>query len=560
MNMGQDRQMQMVRENSGNQFRQYAGQNAGNPAGYNDVIRNQVIQNAVQNPRVQNVRNLNGLIGVQGNGNQNQIRNSNLVAARAEGNAVGQNGNQIRCYNCRGVGHYARNCTVRPKRRDVAYLQTQLLIAQKEEAGIQLQAKEYDLMAVAADPDEIEEVNAKCILMDNLQQASTSGTQTDSALVYDTDGSAEVHENCDDNEIFNMFTQEEQYTEEAAKFVGDFKSLANEADASLAKHKALKLEIERHLRAVQPIVENLPKIGETNALSKPVTSNSVSTPQKSKCMNNDKVIAPGMFRINPSKTFREEKHVPNTVSASTGIKPITVLQPPVITKKNVNSDLNGLSSTGVDNTKTRRPQPRSNTMHDGVPSTSKSSRSKNKEAEVEEHHRNLLLSKNNKHMSSACNNIKLDSQDVISNVVCAMRNKCLISVNHDKCLRNYVNDKNSRGKKQTIKVSVKEIQKKYQPKVTKPKKVEHHKSLATPKPRKSRLLLKWSPTGKLFDKDGKIVDSSESKSQFDCSNGDNACTSNSLKPKIKRFPNSTSLLDMLFRFVYGASIRVVPSI
>nr|GEW71259.1 hypothetical protein [Tanacetum cinerariifolium] len=28
-----------------------------------------------------------------------------------------------------------------------------------------------------------------------------------------TDGSAEVHENCDDNEIFNMFTQEEQYTE-----------------------------------------------------------------------------------------------------------------------------------------------------------------------------------------------------------------------------------------------------------------------------------------------------------------------------------------------------------
>nr|GFB51263.1 integrase, catalytic region, zinc finger, CCHC-type, peptidase aspartic, catalytic [Tanacetum cinerariifolium] len=251
-----------------------------------------------------------------------------------------------------------------------------------------------------------------------------------------------------------------------------------------------------------------------------------------------------MFRINPSKTSREEKHVPNTVSASTGIKPITVSQPPVITEKNMNSDLNGLSSTGVDNTKTRRPQPRSNTMHDRVPSASKSSRSKNKEAEVEEHHRNLPLSKNNKHMSSACNNIKLDSQDVISNVVCAMCNKCLISVNHDKCLRNYVNDKNSHGKKQTEKVSVKEIQKKYQPKVTKPKKVEHHKSLATPKHRKSRLLLRWSPTGKLFDKDGKIVDSIDSKSQFDCSNGDNACTSNSLEPKIKRFPNSTSLLDI----------------
>nr|GFD34507.1 hypothetical protein [Tanacetum cinerariifolium] len=68
-------------------------------------------------------------------------------------------------------------------------------------------------MAAAADLDEIEEVNANCILMANLQQASSSGTQTDSAPVYDSDGSAEVHENCVTNEIFNMFTQEEQYTE-----------------------------------------------------------------------------------------------------------------------------------------------------------------------------------------------------------------------------------------------------------------------------------------------------------------------------------------------------------
>nr|GFC89877.1 hypothetical protein [Tanacetum cinerariifolium] len=40
---------------------------------------------------------------VQGNGNQNQIGNGNLVAVCAEGNAAGHNGNQIRCYNCRGV-------------------------------------------------------------------------------------------------------------------------------------------------------------------------------------------------------------------------------------------------------------------------------------------------------------------------------------------------------------------------------------------------------------------------------------------------------------------------
>nr|GEU76329.1 hypothetical protein [Tanacetum cinerariifolium] len=128
----------------------------------------EVIQNVVQNPRIQNTGNQNVLIVVPGNANQNLNENGNLVAARAKGNVTGHNGNQIRCYNCRGFGHFARNCTVKPRRRDAAYLQTQLLIAQKEEARIQLQAEEFDMMAAAADLDEIEKVNINCILMANL--------------------------------------------------------------------------------------------------------------------------------------------------------------------------------------------------------------------------------------------------------------------------------------------------------------------------------------------------------------------------------------------------------
>nr|GFB05430.1 hypothetical protein [Tanacetum cinerariifolium] len=88
--------------------------------------------------------NQNGLVVVPEIANQNGT--GNIVAVRAEGT---RNGNQARCYNYRGLGHIARNCTARPKRRDVAYLQTQLLIAQKEEAGIQLQAQEFDFMAAA---------------------------------------------------------------------------------------------------------------------------------------------------------------------------------------------------------------------------------------------------------------------------------------------------------------------------------------------------------------------------------------------------------------------------
>ncbi|GKE22717.1 hypothetical protein Tco_1434229, partial [Tanacetum coccineum] len=115
MNLSQDRQMQMVGGNGGNQLRQYAGQNVGNQNGYNVVqnVENQVVHNAVQDPGVQNVGNQNGLIVVPGIANQNPNRNGNVVAARAEGNAIENNGNQIRCYNYRGLGHLARNCTVR---------------------------------------------------------------------------------------------------------------------------------------------------------------------------------------------------------------------------------------------------------------------------------------------------------------------------------------------------------------------------------------------------------------------------------------------------------------
>nr|GEX96933.1 integrase, catalytic region, zinc finger, CCHC-type, peptidase aspartic, catalytic [Tanacetum cinerariifolium] len=189
--------------------------------------------------------------------------------------------------------------------------------------------------------------------------------------------------------------------------------------------------------AKQSILGKPPKVGKTHALSKPVTSNSIPTPQGSKVVKNVKVVAPGMFRINPFKPSREEKHVPNKVRASVRINPITVSQHPVITKKVVNSDSNGLSSTGA----TAYEQYK----HDRVPAASKSSDSKNKEVEVEEHHRKLLLFRNKKHMSSECNNVKLATQNVKSKVFCVICKQCLNSVNHDECLLNYVNGMTSRG-------------------------------------------------------------------------------------------------------------------
>ncbi|GKA08196.1 hypothetical protein Tco_0687527 [Tanacetum coccineum] len=531
---------------------------------------------------------------------------------------------------------------------------------QKEkEAGIQLQAKEFDLMAVSGDIDEIDKVNANCILMANLQRASTSGTQTDKAPVYNSDGSAEqaqqkqqslyngnvllekhdplavydseetlqlaqeirlkmkqlnkeikpanytkinhlsgvfvsqtaksrkelyfsntsktvnvsksisipneeflddttqsfapkfinevkstivtlqrvvkqkmtldihnwsfsVHQEIHKigkDEIFPIINQVDarvqnfkiQLLKEANKFVRDFKSLAKEDDESLAKYKALELEIGRLLRAVvsQDIMSIVQKckygkisydkayndmqqkiewlqaqLGDLKGKCKdtPCVSDTLD-PLIISC-ENDKVIAPGMFRIDP------------------------------------------LDIT----TKTRRPQPRSNTKNDRVPFASKSSWIKNKEVEVEEHHKNLLLSKNKKHMSSECNNVKLAIQNDKYKVVCAMCKQCLITANHDVCVLNYVNGMNSRGKKPKANVSNIATHTKLKPKVKISNKIGSKERLYSPNPRKPRTFLKWLLTGRIFDLKGKIIASSDSECQSDSSNGDNAYTSNPQEP------------------------------
>nr|GEX49237.1 ribonuclease H-like domain-containing protein [Tanacetum cinerariifolium] len=122
-----------------------------------------------------------------------------------------------------------------------------------------------------------------------------------------------------------------------------------------------------------PKSKGLLKIDETHALSKQVTSNSPPTPQESKVVKNDNVIAPIMFMMNPFKTSREENTMPNKpIKACVKITPITISQPHVLTKKVFNSNSNNLSSKGVDNTaKTKRPHPRSNIKNDRVPSVSK---------------------------------------------------------------------------------------------------------------------------------------------------------------------------------------------
>ncbi|GJU64093.1 hypothetical protein Tco_1245928 [Tanacetum coccineum] len=455
MNMGQDRQIQMI-----------GGQG------------------------VQNVRNQNGLIVVPGttpliaNQNANQNGNGNVVAAQAEGNANGNN-------------------------------------------GIQLQAKEFDLMAAIGDIDEIEDVNANCVLMANLQQESTSSIQISKAPVYDSDGTSENDSNAIHgassveqsrgtvyqnpaiaeeirahfeslynnlatkvervNMIHKIFKDEivpivnqvdarvqnfkNHFVKEAATFVRDFKSLAKKAKDSLDKIKVLEIKNERLLRAV--VSQDIMSIVQNNSVVD--TSDLQTELERTKdklescIIKKEKEYATlwddwykkckecKYDKLSYDKAYNDMQHQIERLQAQLG------------DLKDKSSNTQCASNTLdhlVDNiAKTRRPQPRSNTKNDRVPSASKSSSLKNKEVKVEEHHRNLLLYKNKRHISSECNNIKLAIRNDKSEVVCGICKQCLITANHDVCVLTYVNDMNSRDTKQSANVSNIENQKKQKPKV-----------------------------------------------------------------------------------------------
>nr|GFA10954.1 ribonuclease H-like domain-containing protein [Tanacetum cinerariifolium] len=295
-------------------------------------------------------------------------------------------------------------------------------------------------------------------------------------------------------EIFPIINQDDarvenfeiQFLKEAAKFVGDFKSLEKEADESLAKHKLLELEIEHLLRAV--VSQDLISVVQNNSVDE--TSNLQTelehtlNPLSQKLENENMELE---FQV--LNYAKENAHLKTTYKNLFDSISVTRTQTRTIIDSlqnklqdtiyenaklraqlfnNVSEQKDITRGTRLDNTKTRRTQPRSNIKNDRVPSASKSSCSKNKEVEVEveEQHRKLLLSRNKKHMSSACNNVKLATQNV-------------------------------KFKKQTANVLINEKQKKQKPKVKKTKKVGSIERLASHKPSKPRSFLRWSPTGRL---------------------------------------------------------------
>ncbi|GKD10555.1 hypothetical protein Tco_1190240 [Tanacetum coccineum] len=389
------------------------------------------------------------------------------------------------------------NCHSKSRKMDAAYLQQQLQIAQEEEAGIQSTQEEFEFMTAADAHEETKRVKLKCTSEDTMQQASTSRIQSDNAPIYDSDGSTEVpkDENCYDHDIFNIaYTQEVQYTD-----------LQIEIDRTKQKLETCTYKDMQRLQA---------QLGDLKGKS---------------C---DTLCASNTLDQVSQKLKDENMSLASQVSEPKGtIKGLILLRP-----------------LGVHNTaKTRRPHPRSNSNTNRVPSKSKSSCLSNNVEKIKENHRNSQIPKNQKHVSSECNNITLAIRNAKSEIVCVMCKQCLITVNHDVCVLNYVNDMNSRADNQSANVSKRKNQNKHRENAKKSKELGSKGSLASSRPSKPTTCLRWIPTRRIFAVCGKLTASSNTKNKSKKSVCDNASTSNPSEPSSKGFSNFASLLSRLSR-------------
>nr|GEV36569.1 hypothetical protein [Tanacetum cinerariifolium] len=298
----------------------------------------------------------------------------------------------------------------------------------EEEAGIQSTQERFKFMATADAYEETEREKVNCTSKDTLQQASTSGTQSDNTSVYDSVRSTKVvcsakenahlkttYKNVFDpikvtqaqsNSIIDSLQKQlydtiyenvmlrSQLFDKVSKTKGTSKGtrMNNMFTKQLILGKSPSFSYKSKPYSVTPFPKTLvlSKVDKMNALSKPVTLNSAPATRESKVVQTVNVIAPRIFIRNPSKTSRVDNVVPNKpIKTSVRIKPITDSQPNVIHKQQANSDSNGFSTTRVNNTaKTKRPHPRSNSNTDRVPSKSKSSCLSNNVKKIEENHRN----------------------------------------------------------------------------------------------------------------------------------------------------------------------------
>ncbi|GKF74656.1 retrovirus-related pol polyprotein from transposon TNT 1-94 [Tanacetum coccineum] len=69
------------------------------------------------------------------------------IATTSMGNYAAGQPRVVKCYNCQGEGHMARQCTQPKRPRNVAWFKEKLMLAEAQEAGQILDEEQLELLA-----------------------------------------------------------------------------------------------------------------------------------------------------------------------------------------------------------------------------------------------------------------------------------------------------------------------------------------------------------------------------------------------------------------------------
>ncbi|GJV82149.1 retrovirus-related pol polyprotein from transposon TNT 1-94 [Tanacetum coccineum] len=104
--------------------------------------------------------------------------------------------NRIQCFNCKGYGHYAKECR-KPKRvKDYAYHKEKMMMCKQAEQGVPLQAEQADWLEDTDEEIDEQELEAHYSYMAKIQEVSPAESSS-------TDTPLEQVQNHDENDVFD---------------------------------------------------------------------------------------------------------------------------------------------------------------------------------------------------------------------------------------------------------------------------------------------------------------------------------------------------------------------